>query len=167
MSKTVFLCGFMGCGKTTVGKLAAKLMGAEFTDLDEYIEQQEGMSIPVIFCNKGEEYFRDCETKAISQFQGKSALVATGGGAMLREENYLEAQKAGIVIFIDTDFETCYERIKDDPHRPIAYNSTKEQLKERYEQRRPLYLAHSDMKISGDISAVQMAQLIKDTALKQ
>ena len=67
-------------------------------------------------------------------------------------------KKAGRVVFIDTDFDVCYERIKNDPHRPIAYNSTKQQLKERYDQRRPVTL-------EGDLSAVQMAKLIKDTAL--
>ncbi|MBO5574912.1 MAG: shikimate kinase [Ruminococcus sp.] len=165
MTRTIFLCGFMGCGKSTVGKLAAKQLGVEFIDLDEHIEQEEGMSIPVIFCKKGEDYFRDCETEQIKKLGEKSAVVATGGGAMLREENAVAARAGGKVIFIDTNFETCYERIKDDPHRPIAYNSTKQQLKERFEQRRPVYLAHSDVTLEGDLSAVQMAKLIKDTAL--
>ena len=64
MTKTVFLCGFMGCGKSTVGKVAAGLLGVQFVDLDEHIEQQEKMTIPVIFSKKGEQYFRDCETAA-------------------------------------------------------------------------------------------------------
>ena len=166
MTRTVFLCGFMGCGKSTVGKVAAGMLGVQFVDLDEYIEQQEKMSIPVIFSKKGEEYFRDCETKAIKDFDGKGNVVATGGGALLREENAEAAQAAGVVIFIDTDFETCYERIKDDPHRPIAYNSTKEQLKERYDQRRPLYEAHSQFTIDGSLSPAQMAKQIKEIALK-
>ncbi len=166
MTKTVFLCGFMGCGKSTVGKIAAKLLGSQFVDLDEFIEQQQAMSIPVIFSSKGEEYFRDCETKAIAQFGEKAAVVATGGGAMLREENAETAQNAGIVIFIDTDFETCYERIKDDPHRPIAYNSTKQQLKERFDQRRPLYQAHSQFTIDGSLNAAQIANKIKEIAFR-
>ena len=166
MTKTVFLCGFMGCGKSTVGKVAAGMLGIQFIDLDEYIEQQEDMSIPVIFSKKGEQYFRDCETKAIKQFGEKTSVVATGGGAMLREENAEAAQKAGVVIFIDTDFETCYERIKDDPHRPIAYNSTKDQLKERFDQRRPLYQAHSQFTIDGSLPPAQMAKKIKEIALQ-
>ena len=166
MKKTVFLCGFMGCGKTTVGKVAARMLGVSFIDLDEFIEQQEGMTIPVIFSKKGEEYFRACETEAIKQFEGKPAVVATGGGALLREINAQAAQKAGRVVFIDTDFEVCYERIKNDPHRPIAYNSTKQQLKKRYEQRRPLYEAHSQYTVDGSLSPAQMAQKIKEAALK-
>lgn len=165
MIKTVFLCGFMGCGKSTVGKVAAGMLGAQFVDLDEFIEQQQGMSIPVIFSKKGEAYFRDCETNAIKDFEGKSAVIATGGGALLREENAQAAQSAGIVIFIDTDFETCYERIKDDPHRPIAYNSTKQQLKERFDQRRPLYQAHSQFTIDGSLNAARIAAEIKKIVL--
>ena len=164
MTKTVFLCGFMGCGKSTVGKVAAGMLGVQFVDLDEFIEQQQEMSIPVIFSKKGEEFFRDCETKAIKDFDGKGAVVATGGGALLREENAEAAQAAGVVIFIDTDFETCYERIKDDPHRPIAYNSTKQQLKDRFEQRRPLYQAHSQFTIDGALSPAMMAKQIKEIA---
>ncbi len=164
MTKTVFLCGFMGCGKSTVGKVAAGMLGVQFVDLDEFIEQQQEMSIPVIFSKKGEEFFRDCETKAIKDFDGKGAVVATGGGALLREENAEAAQAAGVVIFIDTDFETCYERIKDDPHRPIAYNSIKQQLKDRFEQRRPLYQAHSQFTIDGALSPAMMAKQIKEIA---
>ena len=164
MTKTVFLCGFMGCGKSTVGKVAAGMLGVQFVDLDEFIEQQQEMSIPVIFSKKGEEFFRDCETNAIKDFDGKGAVVATGGGALLREENAEAAQAAGVVIFIDTDFETCYERIKDDPHRPIAYNSTKQQLKDRFEQRRPLYQAHSQFTIDGALSPAMMAKQIKEIA---
>lgn len=166
MTKTVFLCGFMGCGKSTVGKVAAGMLGVQFVDLDEFIEQQQEMSIPVIFSKKGEEFFRDCETKAIKDFDGKGAVVATGGGALLREENAEAAQAAGVVIFIDTDFETCYERIKDDPHRPIAYNSTKQQLKERFDQRRPLYQAHSQFTIDGALSPAMMAKQIKEIAAR-
>ena len=164
MTKTVFLCGFMGCGKSTVGKVAAGMLGVQFVDLDEFIEQQQEMSIPVIFSKKGEEFFRDCETKAIKDFDGKGAVVATGGGALLREENAQAARAGGKVIFIDTDFETCYERIKDDPHRPIAYNSTKQQLKDRFEQRRPLYEAHSQFTIDGALSPAMMAKQIKEIA---
>ncbi|WP_028504908.1 shikimate kinase [Ruminococcus sp. FC2018] len=167
MTKTVFLCGFMGCGKSTVGKVAAKMLGMEMVDLDEYIEQQEKASIPVIFSTKGEQYFRSCEKKAIGQFEGRCAVVATGGGAMLSRENYEAAKKAGTVIFIDTDFETCYSRIKDDPHRPIAYNSTKQQLKDRFEQRRKLYQQHSDLTVDGSLSPAQIAAEIKQAAAGQ
>lgn len=159
--KPVFLCGFMGCGKSTVGKILAKKIGCECIDLDKYIEDTEGMTIPEIFDKKGEPYFRAAETKALAAFADIGGVVATGGGTLLSDENGETAKKAGMVVFIDTHFNTCYERIKDDPHRPIAYNSTKEQLQERFDQRRPLYAAHSHYQISGGYPPVVIASKIE------
>lgn len=160
-NKPIFLCGFMGCGKSTVGRLLAKKMGVKCVDLDKYIEEKEGMSIPEIFDKKGEEYFRKAETKALAEFKDIGGIVATGGGTLLSEGNGKVAKDSGMVVFIDTFFNTCYERIKGDPNRPIAYNSTKEQLKERYDRRRPLYTAHSHHKISGGGSPAAIANRIE------
>ncbi len=156
----------MGCGKTTVGKLLAKQLGCKCIDLDDYIEQQAGMSIPEIFSQKGEPYFRELETKALTDLAAVGAVVATGGGALLSDKNGEVAKSSGLAVFIDTDFDTCYDRIKDDPHRPIAASSTKEQLKERFDSRRPLYMAHSHSSVSGDAAplaiAAEIAGLYKD-----
>ena len=156
----VYLCGFMGCGKTTVGKILARILKVDFTDLDAYIEQTEGMTIPEIFQNMGESYFRMAETNALKDLAVDHNVIATGGGALLSEENAAIAKSEGLVAFIDTDFETCYDRIKDDPHRPIAASSTKEELKERFEQRRPLYKAHSNCIIAGDLAPAEIAEEI-------
>lgn len=151
----------MGCGKSTVGKILAKKMGVECVDLDKYIENKEKMSIPDIFDKKGEEYFRAAETKALSEFADLGGIVATGGGTLLSEENGETAKNAGMVVFIDTYFNTCYERIHDDENRPIAFNSTKEQLKERFDYRRPLYTAHSHYQISGGYPPIVIASKIE------
>ena len=158
----VYLCGFMGCGKSTVGKLLAKKLGKKYTDLDIYIVEQEGMKIPEIFEKYGEAYFRIAETKGLIELAEAGGVIATGGGALLSEENGETAKKAGLVIFIDTAFETCYQRIKDDKNRPIAYNSTKEQLKERFDFRRPLYLKNSHYAVSGKGSPLAIVQRIID-----
>ena len=136
----------MGCGKSTVGKILAKKMGCQCVDLDKYIENTAGMSIPEIFDKYGEEHFRKLET---------------GGGALLSEENGNVAKRSGMVVFIDTYFNTCYGRIKNDPNRPIAYNSTREQLLERFDYRRPLYLAHSHYVISGGYPPIVIASKIQ------
>lgn len=159
--RPIFLCGFMGCGKSTVGKILARKMHVQCVDLDKYIEDKEGMTIPEIFEKKGEPYFREIETKALAEFKELGGIVATGGGALLSEENGRVAKEAGMVVFIDTFFESCYERIKDDPNRPIAYNSTKEELKERYDYRRPLYTAHSHYQISGGYPPMVIAAKIE------
>ena len=158
--KTIFLCGFMGCGKTTVGRITAKKLGYEFYDLDAYIEKNEGMKISEIFENHGEGYFRELESKAIAHFNNKSGVVATGGGAMLSEKNAEIANSSGITVFIDTDFEICYDRIKDDSRRPIAFNSTREQLLERFNTRFTLYKAHSKVSCDGNKSPIEIADEI-------
>lgn len=131
--RPIFLCGFMGCGKSTVGKILAKKMGCQCVDLDKYIEDTAGMRIPEIFDKYGEEHFRKLETEALAAFAVIGGVVATGGGALLSEENGKVAKRSGMVVFIDTYFNTCYGRIKNDPNRPIAYNSTREQLSERFD----------------------------------
>lgn len=150
--KSVYLCGFMGCGKSTIGKILAKKLGLEFYDLDTYIEKKAEMSIPQIFEKFGEDYFRTLESNALMEFRDKKGVVATGGGALLSVKNSEIANSCGITVFIDTDFSICYERIKDDKNRPIAYNSTKEQLYERYNARYPLYKAHSKISCNGNNS---------------
>lgn len=161
--KSVYLCGFMGCGKTTVGRLAAKHLGLEFFDLDDYIEEKCKMKIPEIFEKYGEEHFRKLESEAIMEFEHKKGVVATGGGALLSEKNAEIANSCGIVVFIDADFEICYDRIKDDRHRPIAYNSTKEELLARFESRYPLYKAHSRISVDGNASPSVIAEEIADS----
>ena len=74
--KTVFLCGFMGCGKSTVGKLLAHKLGCGFTDMDNYIVEKQGMPIPQIFAEKGEDYFRDAETDAVRELSEKAGVIA-------------------------------------------------------------------------------------------
>lgn len=156
-NKPVYLCGFMGCGKTTVGKLLASRLKCDFYDLDEYIESKEGMTIPEIFQTGGEQTFRRKESSALMDFKGKSGVIATGGGTLVSEENARAANSFGVTVFIDSDFELCYSRIKNDPRRPIAFNSTKEQLFKRFSDRYPLYKAHSRIVCPGDGSPADIA----------
>lgn len=114
MSRAVYLCGFMGCGKTTVGRVLADLLGTAYADMDAYIEKSEKMSIPQIFSDKGEGYFRDAETRAVEEMGKNGGVIACGGGAMLREKNADLAAKNGVVVYIDTPYDICWERIKDD-----------------------------------------------------
>lgn len=159
-NRPVYLCGFMGCGKSTVGKLLAKKLGKEFIDLDDYIEEREGMSIPQIFEQKGEPYFRERESEALADLPTSAGVVATGGGTLLKKENGDKAKSLGTVVYIDAPFELCYERIKGDGNRPIAFNSTKEQLLERYEQRKPLYCENSEFSVDGSGTPMQIVNEI-------
>jgi len=156
----IFLCGFMGCGKSTVGKVVADITGRAFIDLDEYIEEAASMSIPEIFEKYGEKHFRALETEALKVLGNSFTVIATGGGALLSPQNVCIASSTGLVIFIDTPFDLCYDRIKDDPHRPIAASSTKEELKARFDERYVKYKKNSALCVSGEGTPEQIARRI-------
>lgn len=159
-NKPVYLCGFMGCGKSTIGRQLAKKLGREFIDLDEYIEQREGMKISQIFADKGEPYFRQRESEALADIPHSVGVIATGGGALLSKENADIARGIGTVVYIEVPFEICYERIKGDRSRPIAFNSTEDELHERYDQRHVLYSEHSDIAVDGSGTPLQIVSEI-------
>lgn len=145
---TIFLCGFMGCGKSTAGRIAARKLGCGYVDTDKLIVKNEKMTIPEIFAQKGEDYFRKIEAETVKNLCGKTMVVACGGGAMINPETASAASKKDIVVYMEVPFETCYNRIKDDPNRPIAASSTKEQLLERYIQRHEIYSRNASVTVS-------------------
>ena len=160
--KPVYLCGFMGCGKSTVGKILARKSGCGFIDMDDYIVEREGMTIPQIFSEKGEKYFRDTETAVIGELAEKGAVIACGGGAMLKKENAEIASENGIVIYIDIPFEICYTLISWDTNRPLVMNNTKEQLEEIYNGRVPVYKSNSTVTVDGVGTADEIAERIAE-----
>lgn len=159
---TIFLCGFMGCGKTTVGKILAKKMGCSFYDTDELIVENQGMTIPEIFAQKGEPYFREIEADIVKSMCGKKAVIACGGGAMINPDTAKAVKDAGeTIVFLDVDFDTCYERICGDSNRPIASSSTKDELKERFDKRYVLYKNHSTLQIDASGSPMETAEAVR------
>ena len=159
----IYLCGFMGCGKSHVGKMLAEKLGFTFADLDSYIEEKEGLSIPEIFDKFGEPHFRKLEEKYILEMPEKS-VVATGGGAVINPVTAQSARKAGRVIFLDADFELCYSRIKDDTHRPLVMKNTKEGLSELFEKRRKIYSEHSEFSVDANKTDAEIVNEIIEKA---
>lgn len=161
----VYLCGFMGCGKSTVGKILAEELGCLFFDLDFYITEQEKATIPEIFSKYGEEYFREREAFYLKQLSQKNAVIALGGGAVINPVTASVAKKTGRTVFIDVEFEECYKRIKNDKNRPIVQSKTKEQLSELFEYRHDIYQDAADITIdaAGDAATIarEIAELIK------
>lgn len=139
---TIFLCGFMGCGKSTIGARLAKKLNCPFVDMDTYMEEQAGMSIPDIFSQYGEPYFRDLETQAVRDLASREGVIACGGGAMLRDVNAQIAQETGTVLFLDVPFRMCYQRIAN-TDRPIVRNNTRQALYNLYRKRHGVYKRHS------------------------
>ena len=165
--KHLFLCGFMGSGKTTIGRAAAKLAGIAFLDLDDFIIEHAGMAIPEMFSKYGESYFRELETAALAEiaFSPDPLIVATGGGALISEQNAILCQKHGEVLFLDVPFETCYRRIFSDPNRPIASSRSKEELLALYQERRRLYRAHCS-EILEDAAPETLAETVAERILE-
>ena len=160
---TLFLCGFMGCGKSTVGNILARKRGCGFCDTDELVVKNQGMSIPEIFAQKGEPYFRKVEAETVKSICGKSVVVACGGGAMLNSDTAKAVkEKGGMIIYLDLSFEDCYNRIKGDTNRPIVMNNTKEQLEEIYNNRRDIYIENSTLRIEAVGNPTEIAKNITD-----
>ena len=150
----ISLCGFMGCGKSTVGKLLSEQTGLTFIDSDEYIEKKTNMKITDIFRNYGEEKFREIETEAIKELCNKENIILSlGGGVLKRDENTDILRQKSTVVFIDTPFETLCQRLKaDGDTRPLIIGKSDEEIKELYISRLPMYKSESHISVSGKTS---------------
>lgn len=146
---SIYLCGFMGCGKSHVGRQLASMLDMKFVDLDRYIVAAEGMSIPEIFEKFGEPHFRSLEAKYIRELSGGN-VVATGGGALINDETAQFARDSGISVYIRTAFDECYRRIKGDTNRPLVVNNSPEQLEELYNKRDVIYRRNSTFMVNGN-----------------
>ena len=167
LKKTVYLCGFMGSGKSTAGMILSKNLSLPRVDTDFIISKKENMPITEIFAKKGEEYFRKKETRLLFRLSHQSSrIVSLGGGTVLREKNVRICKKKGFILFLNVPFETVYERIRRNNKRPIANSKTKEELEELYNARLISYREVADIEIIGEGSAEQTAEKIYE-ALKE
>ncbi len=137
--KKIYLVGFMGCGKSAIGRRLSYFLKMPYYDMDREIVRQQGMTIPEIFERYGEEYFRDLETAFLRNFRNEACIIATGGGVAIREENRKIMRKSGLVFFLDASFEDIYMRIRHDKNRPIVQRTSKEELHSLYLSRRKFY----------------------------
>ena len=162
MNENIVLCGFMGCGKTTVGKALAKKTGMSLVDTDKYIEEKENMTISDIFKVYGEEYFRELEHKACVELADKSNLIiATGGGALTFERNVNALKKSCVIVLLDVPVDVLYKRLEFDTTRPLLQRADKkEAMTELYNKRMPIYKKASDIVINGNASPICVADSI-------
>ena len=152
----IVLCGFMGSGKTVVGKELAKILGVKFVDTDELIEEEQGVAIKAIFAAHGEDYFRDLEyemCKKVAEMNG--VVVSTGGGAMTFKRNVDAIKEGSKVVFLDASFDVICDRIGDSSTRPLFQD--KEKAKKLYDERKDKYLSAADYVINGDMGARKTA----------
>ncbi|MEW5921435.1 MAG: shikimate kinase [Bacillota bacterium] len=142
--KNIFLTGFMGSGKSSVGKILAGMLGVEFFDTDELISGILRKSINDIFRCYGEAFFRNMET-GILKLLGKkpqgACVVSTGGGAVLRAENIDAMRENGIIIYLDVSVEDTYSRLKETKDRPLLeVENLRQKIEELLQERKPYYL---------------------------
>ena len=147
----IFLVGFMGAGKTTVGRTLAEHLGYDFFDLDELIEARAGKSVQAIFAELGEEQFRSLEHEAIRACSDRSrAVIALGGGAYVSDENRMLLRTIGRTVWLDCPLEVCLRRIRGDTSRPLL--GSEDDMRRLLEERRPAY-AHADYVVeTGELS---------------
>lgn len=162
-NKNIVLCGFMGCGKTTVGKQLAKITSMEYIDIDQYIEQQQNTTISEIFAEHGEGYFRDLEHEASKELSSKKGcVIAAGGGTLLFDRNIEALKQNGIVVLLDVPLDTIKYRLRNDKKRPLLQRPDKDKvMEEMYNARLPLYKKASDYVINASKGPLAVAEEIK------
>jgi shikimate kinase len=141
MRNNIVLIGFMGSGKTSIGRLIAHRLGFEFVDTDTRVVERAGMQIADIFSKHGEAWFRDQESAVLRSFGVlKRAVVSTGGGILLRPENHELLRELGFVVWLTASEEVIFERVSRNKKRPLLHTTDpRATVHELLEQRRPLY----------------------------
>ena len=139
--KNIVLIGFMGTGKSTVGKILARKMDRPLWDIDQAIEDQQKKRISEIFENEGETYFRNLEKQMILDVSShRGQVITTGGGAVVDPENLKALQSSGILVALDATAETIYQRVKGTRHRPLLKSGDlMAEIKRLLESRKPFY----------------------------
>ena len=156
--KNIILIGMPASGKSTIGKLLAKRTEYEYYDADKYLERKEKMKISNIFKEKGEEYFRNLETKYLKKLSYKEGIIiSTGGGAVKRKENMEILKKSGIVIFLDRKTEDIMK--ENHEHRPLLQNP--ENVQKLYSERIDLYRKYADVIVENKETIEKITKRIK------
>lgn len=159
-SHNIVLLGFMGTGKTTIGKQLAKRTGMVFCDMDELIEQRERRSIADIFARDGEGFFRKRERDLVCELaRGRGRVIAAGGGVVLNPENVQDFLRTGCVVCLRASPEAILERVAGDARRPLlAGSEIRQRMARLLSERRPLYDA---IPLQVDTSALSVDEAVE------
>lgn len=157
MGCSIFLVGPMGAGKSTIGRQLANVLKREFKDSDHEIIARTGASIPLIFEIEGEEGFRKREAAMIDELtQLDDVVLATGGGAVLREDNRANLSERGVVIYLYASLDQLFERTSRDRNRPLLQTEDpRGKLEELLTQRDPLYREVADMVVHTEDRSIK------------
>jgi shikimate kinase len=164
------LIGFMGCGKSSVGRRLSGLTGHRFVDTDELIVQSECRNVPEIFSQNGEVYFRDVEQRSLEKLVGICGIIlSTGGGLVLRPANRQTLKKIGIVAWLDASPDALFERAMRSGKRPLLQTEDpRKTFDDLLSVRQEVYNLTADFRIdSTRLSHDQAAQMLLDEALRR
>lgn len=162
-SGNIVLSGFMGSGKTTVGRRLAAALDMQFVDMDLYIEKKTGMTVKEIFAEYGELHFRALETETVKELaQSNHFVIATGGGTLMQPQNVEASIKAAVPSIISTyRWPPLQERLKNDKRRPLLQTPDRRAVIERLlNERRPKYLASADVVVDAGAPTVVVVERI-------
>jgi shikimate kinase len=169
VEKNVVLIGFMGTGKSTVGKLLAKRLGWPWVDVDQRIEESQKKKVVEIFDKEGEAQFRRLEKDMVRLVSaGSRQVITTGGGAVLDTGNIEALKKNGMLIALSATPETLYQRLKDSRYRPLLKSGDlMGEIRRLLEERRPFYeKADATFRTDGK-TAAEVAQAIAESLEKE
>ncbi|MEO8206525.1 MAG: shikimate kinase [Chthoniobacterales bacterium] len=169
MPSNIILIGFMGSGKSSIGRRIASLNGFRFTDTDDLVVEKAGMPITEIFSKYGEEHFRDLETEVLQGLESSTGIVlATGGGLALREQNRPLLKRVGRVVWLDAAPDTLFERVSRNNRRPLLQtDNPRETFDTLLAFRNSIYEALCDIRIdSTTLNHERTAHAVLDSLAK-
>jgi len=154
----IVLTGFMGAGKSAVGRRLAERLGMSMVDTDDIIEKEAGMRITEIFQRFGEERFRELEREVVKKVSRlDNHVIITGGGVVLNKENMADLRRKGVIIHLHADPEVIYNRVRGESHRPLLQvKDSMKRIRELLEYRAPFY-ADNDMEVDTTSLTVEEA----------
>ena len=161
--KTLFFIGFMGVGKTSVSAALGRMLKLPVIEMDQQIAQNEGMTIPEIFAQKGEGHFRRCETALLEGLAARSTcLVSCGGGVPMRQENVAAMRRCGTVVLLTARPEVILERVRDSDERPLLQGRKNvADIAALMSQRRSAYEAAADVTVdTSDLTIEEVCRAV-------
>lgn len=162
--RNIILVGFMGSGKTTIAMKLSHALKMHYVSTDDMIEKKEKATINEIFTKKGEDYFRDVESEVLNNACGmENVVIDTGGGVVLREENWAVMKSCGVVVCLTADEETIMDRTKKYKHRPLLnVDDPKQKIRSLLAKRTPFYAKADHVIDTGSLTIGEAVEKIME-----
>ena len=162
--RSIYLIGFMGAGKTTIGKNLANLLELPVIDTDMEIEKREGKKISEIFSDQGEAVFRELESNMLKELPTTNSVITTGGGIILSQKNRDWMKEHGTIVFLYATPEEIVNRLISDQTRPLLQQDKQTAIYELYKQRLPIYQAVCDILV--DTTEKDVSVIAKEISMR-